>query len=118
MTTMNNRKITSLKKLRKEKALLLAQMETEKSEIVASVAHVGDALWPLQVIRRFRHTAESLSENRLVVVGVQLAHAVINAVRERNEVKDGAERKTSILYFIEEVAKNFLNKYTKDQEAE
>ena len=54
---MNNHRITSMKKLRKEKRRLLAQIETEKADIVATAERAKESLWPFRIFGRFRHTA-------------------------------------------------------------
>jgi hypothetical protein len=119
---MKMSKKTGMAKLRHEKKRLKAQMEVEKAEIFVEVEKYKNSLWPFKVMARFRKTAESLSENKLLVLGAQLAYAAINTVKEKKE-KDEEENdgnKGGVKDFLKNVANNFLKEFInkKDQAEE
>lgn len=108
-------KRTGMAKLRHDKKRLKAQIESEKFEIFEEVEKYKNSLWPFKVMARFRKTAESLSENKLLVLGAQLAYAAINAVKEKKaeekkEEKEG-DHKGGVKDFLKNVVNNFLEQY-------
>lgn len=103
-------KRTGMAKLRHDKKRLKAQIETEKIEIFQEVEKYKNSLWPFKVMARFRKTAESLSENKLLVLGAQLAYAAINAVKEKKE-HEKEDSKGGVKEFLKNLANNFLEQY-------
>jgi hypothetical protein len=119
---MKMSKKTGMAKLRHEKKRLKAQMEIEKSEIFVEVEKYKNSLWPFKIVARFRKTAESLSENKLLILGAQLAYAAINTMKEKKENgKEGSdESKGGVKEFLKNLANNFLKEFIgkKDQAEE
>ena len=114
---MKMSKKTGMAKLRHEKKRLKAQMEIEKSEIFVEVEKYKNSLWPFKIMARFRKTAESLSENKLLVVGAQLVYAAINTVKEKKEDEKSGE-KTGMKDFLKNLANNFLKEFINKKDAE
>ena len=130
----SNVKITSMSKLRKEKARLALQIDQQKTEILGEVEKFKESLWPFKVLRRVRKTVESISENKLLVIGAQLAYSFLNSRKgkkssEEKEESKNAEGKNesgpaeekkenNVLNFLKDVAKNFLEMYIPKQEEE
>lgn len=110
-------KNTGMSRLRKDKRRLEAQIAQEKVEIFAEVEKYKNSLWPFKVLSKFRKTAESLSENKLLVIGAQLAYAAINTVKEKNS-DDETGHKGGIKEFLKGVANNFLQQYINKKEAD
>jgi hypothetical protein len=107
-----------MSRLRKDKRRLEAQIAQEKVEIFAEVEKYKNSLWPFKVLSKFRKTAESLSESKLLVIGAQLAYAAINTVKERNPDDESGEQKGGIKEFLKSMANNFLQQYMNKKEEE
>jgi hypothetical protein len=107
-----------MSRLRKDKRRLEAQIAQEKVELFAEVEKYKNSLWPFKVLSKFRKTAESLSENKLLVIGAQLAYAAINTVKDRNSGDGNEEHKGGIKEFLKGVANNFLQQYMNRKEEE
>jgi hypothetical protein len=110
---MTKRKITSMKGLRREKRRLALQMEQEKAEISHEVEVLKEHLWPLKVLRRFRKTAETISENKFVILGAQLAYAILNATWKKNKKEENPGAGSGVLDFLKGVVQDFLSNYVK-----
>ncbi len=116
----NNPKITSMSRLRKEKRRLELQISQEKTEIISEVEKYKNSLWPFRVMNNIRKTIDSISENKLVVLGAQLAYSALNAKKESKEKKeDGADAdsKSSVIDFLKKTATNFLENYIHPQDS-
>ncbi len=112
---MTKRKITSMKGLRREKRRLALQMEQEKAEIRQEIGIIKDHLWPLQVLRRFRKTAETISDNKFVVIGAQIAYALLNATWKKK--KDESQSSGGgVLDFLKGIVQDFLSNYVKPEQ--
>jgi hypothetical protein len=117
-------KITSMSKLRKEKARLVLQIEQEKGEIGLEVEKFKESLWPFKVLRRFRKTVDSISGNKLLVIAAQLAYSFLNSKKANKEEnvgdkKEGGqpeEKENGVLDYLKGVAKKFLEMYIPKQE--
>lgn len=109
------RKIISLRGLRKEKARLALRIEQEQQELRNDFELLKESFWPLQIVRRFRRTAESVSENRFFVIGAQLAYAILQAAGKRNKTESNSGDH-SVLDFLKQAAKSFIEFYTKKEE--
>ena len=115
-TTMKpKRKITSLRVLRKEKARLALQIEQEQQERRNDFELLKESFWPLQIVRRFSKTAESVSENRFFVIGAQLAYSILQAAGKRNK-NESSSGDHSVLDFLKQAARSFIEFYTKKEE--
>lgn len=110
------RKITTLRGLRKEKARLALRIEQEQQELRNDFELLKESFWPLQIVRRFRRTAESVSENRFFVIGAQLAYAILQAAGKRNKTESNSGEHSSVLDFLKQAAKSFIEFYTKKEE--
>lgn len=116
---MTKRKITSMKGLRREKRRLALQLEQEKADILQEVEVLKEHFWPFQVLRRFRKTAETISDNKFVVIGAQIAYALLNATWRKNKKEESAGTGGGILDFLKGVVQDFLSNYVKtDQPGE
>ncbi len=108
-----------MSRLRKEKRRLLEQIDQEKTELFSEVEKYKNSLWPFRAMNRFRKTVESLSENKLVVLGAQLAYSALETAKEVKEKKGDGEKsgmKASVVDFLKNTAKNFLENYVKQEE--
>lgn len=118
-----------MSRLRKEKKRLLAQIEDEKVELFSEVEKYKNSLWPFRAMNKFRKTVETLSENKLVVLGAQLAYSALKTAKEgkvKREDSDSADAsstheeksdmKSSVVDFLKNTAKNFLENYVKVEE--
>ena len=118
-TTMKpKRKITTLRGLRKEKARLALQIEQEQLELRNDFELLKESFWPIQIVQRFRKTAESVSENRFFVIGAQLAYAILQAAGKRNKNESASSGDHSVLDFLKQAARSFIEFYTKKEDAE
>ena len=109
-------KISSIKKLRKELRRLEGQIELEKVELLSSIDQYKNSLWPFRVMNRFKKTVESISENKLIVLGAQLAYSALQTAKNEKESKEEGEKKdmkASVVDFLKNTAKNFLENYVK-----
>ncbi|MDQ3109234.1 MAG: hypothetical protein M3R17_05025 [Bacteroidota bacterium] len=105
-----------MNKLRKEKLRLEARIAIEKVELYQIAEDYTKSLWPVKVLNRFRKTAESLSESKLLVIGAQLAFAALNTVKSRNSGEE-EEGNGGIKNFLKTMVNNFLQQYmNKDEE--
>jgi hypothetical protein len=115
MKTQTKYPVTSMARLRKEKKRLQAQIEQEKIELFAEVDRYKRSLWPFQVMKKFRKTAESLSENKFMVLGAQLAQAAFNTAKEKSGENKTEGGKSKFADFLKSMAANFLETYTKHE---
>lgn len=119
MKTQTKYPITSMSRLRKEKRRLEDQIQQEKIELFAEVEKYKNSLWPFRAMNRFRKTVDALSENKLVILGAQLAYSALNTAKEKKEAnKESAENqeekkdtKSGVVDFLKDMAKNFLELY-------
>lgn len=112
---MKMSKKTGMAKLRREKKRLKVQMELEKQEILIEVEKYKNSLWPFKIMARFRKTAESLSDNKLLVLAAQMIYSAINTAREKKD----DDSKGGVKEFLKNLANNFLQNFiNKDKEAE
>lgn len=117
-----NRKITSMKRLRKEKRRLELQIAQEKVELIATAEQYKNSLWPFKVFNNFRKTVDSLSENKLLVLGAQLAYAALKGTKFSKEHKEETENeepssiKNNVVEFLKKTAKSFLENYVKQED--
>ncbi|HEU4717447.1 MAG TPA: hypothetical protein VFU15_06430 [Bacteroidia bacterium] len=109
-------KITSMKRLRKEKQRLEQLIETQKAEIIVEAENLKNALWPVRLLKRLQHTLETLAENKFVAVGAQLAYAALHAIREGKKGEEGKESDHPVVEFLKRAAQNFLEMYMKKEE--
>ena len=107
---------SGMARLRKDKRKLEAQIAQEKLELFEEVEKYKNSLWPFRVLAKFRKTAESLSESKLLVIGAQLAYAAINTVKERNSGDGDGESKGGMKEFLKGIVNNFLQQYMKKEE--
>ena len=118
-----------MSRLRKEKSRLLLTIESEKAEIALEAEKFKESLWPFRVLHKWRKTVDSISENKLVVLGAQLAYSILNSVKEKkaeakeeiadkenNSTSQKGQAKTNVINFLKEVAKNFVDIYSKKEE--
>jgi len=113
-----------MSRLRKEKRRLELQIEQEKVELLSEAEKYKNSLWPFKVMNNFRKTVDSLSENKLIVLGAQLAYSALNATKGSKEKKgsegeEGGETgniKSSVVDFLKKTAKSFLENYMKKDE--
>jgi hypothetical protein len=117
-TKMSNSKHTGMERLRRDKRRLKAKMELEKVELLNEIEEYKNSFWPFKVINRFRKTAESLSENKLLIIGAQLAYAALNTVKEKTTTEDSSEQKGGMKEFLKSMVNNFLQQYMKKGEEE
>ncbi|HET6992538.1 MAG TPA: hypothetical protein VFJ43_14490 [Bacteroidia bacterium] len=115
MKTQTKYPITSMSRLRKEKKRLLAQIEDEKKELFSEVEKYKNSLWPFRAMNKFRKTVDALSENKLLVLGAQLAQSALNTAKEKKEEKSSGDGKHKIIDFLKSMANNFLDMYTKHE---
>lgn len=113
---MKMSKNSGMSRLRKDKRRLEERIAQEKVELFAEVEKYKNSLWPFKVLSRFRKTAESLSESKLVVIGAQLAYAALNTVKERNSDDENAGHKGGIKEFLKSMVNNFLQQYMNKKE--
>jgi hypothetical protein len=116
----NNKKIISMKRLRKEKRKLELQISGEKVELIAEVEKYKNSLWPFKALNNVKKTMDTLSENKLVALGAQLAYSALNAAKESKEKKETEETgeeehnmKSNVVEFLKKTAKSFLENYVK-----
>lgn len=98
---------------------MLAQIEQEKEELFSEVDKYKKSLWPYRVMNHFRKTVDSLSENKLVVLGAQLAYSALKTAKDGKDKSDDGEKKdmkASVVDFLKNTAKNFLENYVKQGE--
>jgi hypothetical protein len=115
---MSKSKNTGMARLKKDKRRLKAQIAQEKVELFSEVEKYKNSLWPFKIISRFRKTAESLSENKLLIIGAQLAYAALNTVKEKRSGEDASEEKGGMKEFLKNMVNNFLQQYMKKGEEE
>ncbi|CAN5740000.1 hypothetical protein BH11BAC7_BH11BAC7_10040 [soil metagenome] len=109
---MSNQKITGMRKLRREKKRLAAQVAQEKLELFEAVEQYTDSLWPVKVFNKFRKTADSLSENKFLIIGAQLAYAALNTVKQKRSGEGGIKE------FLKNIVGNFIQQYMNKSEEE
>lgn len=113
MRRMKMSKNSGMSRLRKDKRRLEAQIAQEKVELFAEVEKYKNSLWPIKVLGKFRKTAESLSESKLLIIGAQLAYAALNTVKDRNSGEGNEEPKGGVKEFLKGVVSNFIQQYVK-----
>ncbi|CAN5175669.1 hypothetical protein BH09BAC5_BH09BAC5_23020 [soil metagenome] len=112
-----------MRRLRKEKRFLEAKIDKEKTELYLEIAEYKNSLWPFRIFNQFKRTADVLSENKLLVIGAQLAYAALNSAKEKKAAKQEdsgdsePKTKTGLVDFLKDVANKFLEQYVnKDKE--
>lgn len=107
---MKKHRITGLKSLRRRKAELQADLAFQHNEIVNAVEEV---VWPLQVFRKYRRTAEDVAENKFFVIGIQLAQAILGSLWGRKDKQEDAPR--GIADFVKQVAEELVSRFSKKE---
>jgi hypothetical protein len=117
---MKMNKNRGMSRLRKDKRRLEAQIALEKVQLYAEVEHYTSSLWPVKVLNRFRKTAESLSESKLLVIGAQLLFSALNtSANKRRQDEDDEERVGGgIKGFLKSTLNNFLQQYMQKNETQ
>ncbi len=106
---MSNSNNTGMRRLRKDKKRLQAKIAQEKLELFEAVEEYKNSLWPVKVIGKFRKTAESLSENKFLIIGAQLAYAALSTVKQK--VISEEESKGGMKEFLKNLVGNFIQQY-------
>lgn len=114
-TMMTKRKITGMKSLQREKARLAQQIETEKTEIRHDFEALKDQLWMFRIAKRFRKTAEAMTENKFIMIGAQLVYAVLQSTWKKKEPEPETGGEKGIVDFLRQVAQNFISLYVKKE---
>ncbi len=115
---MSKPRMTGMRKLRKEKVRLQEKIADEKIGLYKELENYKNSLWPFRVYNNFKKTAEALSENKLLIIGAQLAYAALNAKKEKKEETENAEGKHGLVDFLKDVANKFIQQYAKQDEPE
>jgi hypothetical protein len=110
---MKMSKNSGMSRLRKDKRRLEAQLAQEKLELFVEVEKYKNSLWPIKVLAKFRKTAESLSESKLVVLGAQLAFAALNTAKDR---VTGEEEGGGVKNFLKNMVSNFIQQYMQKED--
>lgn len=117
---MSNSNNTGMRRLRKDKKRLQAQIAQEKLELFEAVEEYKDSLWPVKVINNFKKTANSLSENKLVIIGAQLAYAALSTVKQKvtSETEEGGGMKGFLKNWVGNFLQQYMNKNNQEEEEE
>lgn len=111
---MKSSKITGMRSLQKRKQALSLELRQQEAEMTQEVESI---IWPFHVFRKYKHTAESIADNKLFVVGVEFAKSIISAAWKRKKEKAEQENH-GVTDFLKEVANEFLSNYGKKEKTE
>jgi len=124
-----------MNRLRREKRKLELRIEEQKQSILVEAIEYKNSLWPFRLFGKWKKTTDAFADNKFVAFGAQLAWAALNAMKDRKHGKDeekGTKKKddggktneeesggkNNVVSFLKDMAKNFLEQYSKEKQQE
>ena len=82
-------------------------IDEQQLQLQKDLTHFKEAFWPFELLNRFKNNLESFASNKMVALGLELAHLAINLFISKR--KEGASNADVVKSFLANVVEHFMD---------